>query len=291
MTPNCDAHSLRIADVTCRATKRLRDAGVESPARDARLLLAHSLGVPHPSLLDRHGQLTAEQALQFEQLLARRAAREPVSRIKGVREFWGMEFALSPGALDPRPDTETLVEAALAAFPAGAPPQRILDLGTGSGCILCALLHEWPAATGVGVDRSVLAAATARRNAGALGFAARASFVTGDWATALAGRFDVIVSNPPYIASGDLAALEPEVNRYDPAAALDGGVDGLAAYRALAPQLARLLAPGGTAALEVGQRQAREVALLLVDAGLEFRAVRSDLSGTERVVLAGIGLS
>lgn len=289
MTPDCDAQSLRLADVTCRATKRLREAGVESPARDARLLLAHSLGVAHPSLLDSGTRMTAAQVAAFEQLLARRAAREPVARIRGVREFWGMEFALSPATLDPRPDTETLVEASLAAFAGAPPPRRILDLGTGSGCILCALLHEWPTAIGVGVDRSARAAATAHQNAQALGFARRAAFVTGDWAQALAGQFDLIVSNPPYIATAAIGMLAPEVRRFDPAAALDGGADGLAAYRALAPQLARLLAAGGCAALEVGQGQAKGVASILIGSGLEFLGTRADLSGIERVVLARIG--
>ena len=152
--PDCAAPSLRIADLLCHATKRLRAAGVESPARDARLLLAHSLGVAHPALLDRQHSVSEAQAQTFEERIARRAAREPVSRIKGFREFWGMDFVLSADTLDPRPDTETLVEATLATFGASPGPGWILDLGTGSGCILCALLKEWPTARGVGVERS-----------------------------------------------------------------------------------------------------------------------------------------
>lgn len=286
MTADCAAPSLRTADVVCHATNRLRDAGVESPSRDARLLLAHAVGVAHPSLLDRHAVLTDGQARQFEELLARRVAREPVSRIKGVREFWGMEFVLSPDTLDPRPDTETLVEAVLAAFHEALPPRRILDLGTGSGCILCALLQEWPAATGVGVDRSPGAAQAAQRNAQALGFGDRARFVCGDWSSALAAPFDVVVSNPPYVASDEVGALDPEVRRFDPLAALDGGVDGLAAYRALARALPGMMPPGGLVALEVGQGQSNEVGALLGDAGLEIVGVRADLSGIERVILA-----
>mgnify|MGYP003353039385 CR=1 FL=1 len=202
--------------------------------------------------------------------------------------FRSMEFALSPETLDPRPDTETLVEAVLAAFRDASPPRRILDLGTGSGCILCALLREWPGTMGVGVDRSAGAAEAARRNARDLGFGDRAAFVCGDWTSALAGPFDVVVSNPPYVASADIAVLEPEVSRFDPAAALDGGGDGLAVYRVLAPALRALLAPGGVVAFEVGQGQAKEVGELLAEAGLEFIAVRADLSGIERVVLARI---
>lgn len=284
--PDCAAPSLRIADLLCHATKRLRAAGVESPARDARLLLAHSLGVAHPALLDRQHSISEAQAQTFEERIARRAAREPVSRIRGFREFWGMNFVLSADTLDPRPDTETLVEATLATFGVSPGPGRILDLGTGSGCILCALLKEWPTARGVGVDRSLGAVVAARHNAERLGLADRAAFVAGDWVGALAGSFDVIVSNPPYIPSLEIAGLEAEVRSFDPRAALDGGADGLAIYRTLAPALTRLLAPGGIVALEVGQGQAKEVASLLAGAALEFLGTRADLSGTERVVLA-----
>ena len=292
--PSCGEHvsgvtdcaPTTVADAICDATKRLRAADVESPARDARLLMAHTLGLDHPSLLDRHQSLSASDASCFADSLARREAREPVSRIKGRREFWGMEFTLSPDTLDPRPDTETVVEAALAAFAGREPPPRILDLGTGSGCILCALLRKWPQSFGVGVDRSALAAATARRNARALGLAERAAFLGGDWASAVSGRFDLIVSNPPYIASAAVAALAPEVAAFDPLLALDGGADGLAGYRSLAPELLRLLHPGGMAVLEIGTGQAKGVGALLAAAGVDLVGARTDLSGIERALIA-----
>ncbi len=215
----------------------------------------------------------------------RRLAHEPVGRILGEREFWGLTFRLSPGTLEPRPDTETLVEAALAALRDRGAPLRILDLGTGSGCILVALLSELPEAQGVGSDRSHDALLTARGNAERNGVGGRAHFLAGDWAAALATRFDLIVSNPPYIPSSEIAGLAPEVSRHDPLAALDGGPDGLDAYRAIIGELPRLLAPRAVAAIEIGHHQAAAVGALAAGRGLALCRLAQDLGSRDRVLL------
>lgn len=277
-----------VKTLLCDATKRLRAAGVESPARDARLLLAEAMGVEHPALLAPAGHVGVTISARFADTVARREAREPVARIRGRREFWGLDFALTAATLDPRPDTETVVAAALSAFAGGAPPARILDLGTGSGCLLCALLHEFPQAHGVGIDRSAEAVGAAQSNAVRLGFGGRAGFVVGDWGEAIAGRFDLIVANPPYVASAAIAALAPEVAVFDPRLGLDGGADGLAAYCRVASALARLLAPSGAAVLEVGQGQGHAIAALLRAAGVDPERSLADLSGVERAVIARV---
>ncbi len=269
------------------AAARLAAAGVAEPRLDARLLVAHALGVAPQAVFTRPEMPVAPgQRAALDALVARRAAREPVSRILGRRGFWTLDLALGPDTLDPRPDSETVVEAVLAARPDRARALRLADFGTGSGCLLLALLAELPAAWGLGVDRSAGALAVARANARTAGLAGRAAFVCADWGGGLAGRFDVIVANPPYIPDGDIAGLEPEVAEYDPRLALAGGADGLDAYRALAPHLARLLAPGGVVALEVGQAQAATVAAQLAAAGLTVTGCRRDLGGIERVVVA-----
>jgi release factor glutamine methyltransferase len=235
--------------------------------------------------LSRAGEaLPAEAAARYAGHLARRAGHEPVSRILGHREFWSLDFALGPATLDPRPDSETLVEAALAACPDR--PLRVLDLGTGTGCLLLAVLHDRPAAFGLGVDRSEAAAGTARANARALGLADRAAFLVGDWATALDARFDLILSNPPYIPEAEIAALDPEVRDHDPHLALSGGADGLDAYRDLAVALPGLLVPGGTAVVELGIGQAADVAALFRAAGLDITATPHDLAGIPRCLVA-----
>ncbi|MBS0562024.1 MAG: peptide chain release factor N(5)-glutamine methyltransferase [Proteobacteria bacterium] len=264
------------------AAARLSAAGIENPRLEARLLLAHALGVRTEDLL--RDPAAPVDPSRFDALVARRAGREPLAFILGRREFWSLDFAVAPDTLIPRPDSETLIEAALAAFPHRGAVRRVLDLGTGTGCLLLAALHEFPAAFGVGVDRAPGAAALARRNAAALGMADRAAFLCGDWAAALAGRFDLVLCNPPYIPAADVPGLMPEVARHEPASALAGGADGLDAYRAILPALTGLLAPGGAAVLEVGQGQAAPVAALAGAAGLAASPC-ADLAGIDRAVL------
>jgi release factor glutamine methyltransferase len=270
------------------AEVRLRAAGAESPPLDARLLIAAALDLPSDTLrFAAERALTAAEAARAEALLARRIAREPVSRILGRREFWSLEFRVTPGVLDPRPDSESLIEAALALFPNRAAPLRVLDLGTGSGCLLLAALYEYPNAAGLGVDASEAALEAARGNAVRLGLAGRARFTAGDWAREIgaAERFDLVLCNPPYIANGERAALAPEVARHDPPAALFAGPDGLDAYRAILPDLARLLAPQGRALFEIGAGQGAAVTEIARGAGLDVGGIRRDLAGHERCAI------
>lgn len=265
------------AEALAEITARLAAAGIEAARREARILLATALGLDAAGLLRRD---TVEPA-EFEPMLRRREAREPLAYLSGAREFWGLRFGVSPATLIPRPDSETIVEAALAACPA---PARILDLGTGTGCLLLAVLHERGAAFGVGVDIAPEAAALARANAASLGLAGRSAFLAGDWASAISGSFDLVLANPPYIAEADLAGLMPEVARYEPVSALAGGADGFAAYRAIFAALPRLLAPGGTAVLEMGLGQGDLLRRMAQAAGLAW-ASRRDLGGIERAAV------
>jgi len=251
-------------------------AGMDDPAREARILLTYATGLSLAGLLA--GPERMVDPVAYQALLDRRAAHEPVALILGVAEFWSLPFAVSRDTLLPRPDSETVVQAALDACPA---PTRVLDLGTGTGCLLLSVLHECPAAWGVGVDLSADAAALAQGNAATLGLAGRSAFMVGDWAAALSGQFDLVLANPPYIRRGDLPGLAPDVRYYEPARALDGGVDGLDAYRTIAAALPDLLAPGGVAVLEVGYDQADAVAALM--AGRTRFA--TDLAGIRRAVL------
>jgi release factor glutamine methyltransferase len=256
---------------------RLAAAGVDEARREARLILAAAQGVNAAGLLALD---EVDEAL-FEPLLRRREAREPLAYILGRREFWGLMFEVSPATLIPRPDSETLIEAALAV---GGDVRRVLDLGTGTGCLLLAVLHEYPHAFGVGVDISPGAAVLARRNALALGMADRSGFFAGDWAAAIAGRFDLVLSNPPYIPAADIAGLMPEVALHEPASALDGGDRGLDAYERVIAALPRLLAENGVAVLELGVGQAPSVSQLAQQAGFACTA-RRDLGGIERAAI------
>jgi len=268
------------------AESRLREAGVDTPELDARLLVEHALNLTRNDLFTRaDSSIPDADAARLRGLIERRAAHEPVGRILGHREFWTLDLALTADTLEPRPDTETLVEAVLKAVPDRTAPLRLLDLGTGTGCILLALLAELPNASGLGVDLSPNAVVASAANAERNGLGDRARFQTGNWADGLSERFDVVVSNPPYIPSADIATLAPEVREHDPLRALDGGADGLDAYRIIAVQLPGLLVPGGIAGLEVGQGQAGDVARLLDAAGLTSGGIFKDLGGVERCVL------
>jgi release factor glutamine methyltransferase len=265
------------------------DAGIDDGAVDARLLLCAADGVNSVDLIRAPERALSEAALErLAPMARRREAGEPVSRILARREFWGLPLAISPAVLDPRPDTETLVEAVLKELAHRRSARlRILDLGVGSGAILCALLKEFGAATGVAVDLSAPAAAQARANLAACGLAGRASIIVGSWGQAIRGPFDVIVCNPPYIPSRELGRLAREVRDHDPALALDGGPDGLDAYRALGPQLSSLLGEDGRFFLEVGAEQADSVTTILAEQGLAKLARYADLAGLTRVVSGG----
>ncbi|MBV8132331.1 MAG: peptide chain release factor N(5)-glutamine methyltransferase [Alphaproteobacteria bacterium] len=269
------------------AASTLSRAGFAEPRRLARRLVARALDLTPAELLGHPEQvLDEQQTSRFRLALDRMAGREPLSRILGRREFWSLEFELSPDTLDPRPETETVVEAVLRRVSDRRAPFRLLDLGAGTGCILLALLSELPAATGIGVDIVAGAMITARRNAAAIGLAKRAHFFVGDWGAALTGGFEVIVSNPPYIASAALANLPCEVALYDPCLALDGGADGLGAYRSLVRDLPRLLKPGAVFVSEVGLGQASAVAAILQASGLAIESCERDLAGIRRCVVA-----
>jgi release factor glutamine methyltransferase len=268
------------------ASRTLAAAGVENARREARLLLAHTLGVgPAALIAEPARRLDPEVEARFAALVARRARREPFSHLVGVREFWSLDFAVNSDVLDPRPDSETLVQTALDLFPDGDAPLDVLDLGTGSGCLLLSLLAERKGARGLGIDISAPALRVAAVNAVRLGLAARATFRKGDWGDGLDATFDLILCNPPYIARGAIDSLEPEVARFDPLAALDGGVDGYDAYRALAPHLARLLSPRGVAVIEAGDGQATEINRIFRISGLPVADVRRDLAGRERCIV------
>ncbi|MEA2907085.1 MAG: release factor glutamine methyltransferase [Alphaproteobacteria bacterium] len=277
-----------VADARRSMARQFRGAGIETPELDARVLIGHALGLDHAALAagpDR--MLSRAEVDAIGALAARRQAHEPVARILGRKEFWGLSFALNADTLVPRPETETVVEAALAALDRNRRehPMRVADLGTGTGAILLALLSELPAAAGVGTDISTAALVCARANAAALGLAGRASFVACDYGAALAGPFDLVVSNPPYVRRGDLAALPPEVRVFDPLRALDGGADGLDGYRAIAADARRLLAPDGTLVAELGAGQLDAVASTFAAAGLAVAAVKHDLLGVARALV------
>jgi len=289
-SPAADPESL--GALVAAAAARFAVAGIGSARLDARLLAARAFGVT-PERLIGHPERrpTPAQRRRFAALVARRAARQPIAHILGRREFWGLELRVGTATLVPRPETETVVELALAvagrrhALGDGG-ELTILDLGTGSGCLLLALLSELPDARGLGVDVSTKALAIARDNARRLGLAGRARFTTSDWGAQVDGRFDLVVANPPYVADGDFAKLEAEVSRFEPRLALAGGADGLAHYRALAPGLARLLKPEANVVLEAGDGQRDAVAVILERHGLKVSGVRADLAGRPRAIAA-----
>jgi release factor glutamine methyltransferase len=276
-----------IGAVLDECANELAAGGLDEPRRRARRLIAAALGWSETEVFARPEQvLRVEQHSRVAAIARRVVAREPLSRVLGRREFWGLDFTLSPDTLDPRPDSETVVEAVLARLTDRAKPYRFLDLGTGSGCLLLALLSEYPATSGVGTDIAFGAARTARHNAERFGMRGRAHFVVGDWGGALDGAFDAVVANPPYIATAELARLPSEVRDHDPPRALDGGADGLAAYRAISLELPRLIVPGGLFAAEIGIGQAETVAAIVAAGGLAVERVTADVAGIPRVVVA-----
>ena len=281
------ASRLSLGQAHTAAARLLREARIAAPELDARLLLCHATGLSHEAYVAAlNDALAPDAAARFGAFVERRLAGEPVSRIIGIREFYGRPFRIDASTLDPRPDTETLVEAALGLVDREA-PLNILDLGTGSGCILITLLAELPRASGVGVDVSLGALELARANAQILGVGDRAAFLASDWLEAVEGSFDLVVANPPYLSAADMAALSPEVRDHDPAPALDGGPDGLSAYRRIVPGLRKALRPGGFALFEIGPDQDQAVSRLLAEAGLdvgEAQHLWRDLAGRPRVV-------
>lgn len=280
-----------IASLLARGSNALSSAGIDGAAREARLILQHVSAIPVAAQIAfSERKVAAEAVALFDQAVARRRQREPLSHILGFREFWSLSFRVTRDTLDPRPDSETLIEAVLEELKqSGADWRtrnwRLVDFGTGTGCLLLALLSELPQAQGLGIDLNPAAVVVARENAKRLGLADRALFQEGNWDQGLTESFDVVLSNPPYIPSADIAGLQPEVARYEPHLALDGGADGLVAYRCLADVLSRRMKPGGLAALEVGAGQAGDVVALMQQAGLRHVRDMQDLQGHERVVL------
>lgn len=277
--------TLTLVKAWTAAKDRLKDAGIDQPSIDARLMLEVAAGVTRTEIVtDPYRELTAEQAAMLEDFLTRRARREPVSHIIGRKGFWKILLQVNKNVLTPRPETEVIVDEVLKAFPE-AMPFSMLDLGVGSGTILLAVLAERPAAKGLGVDASSEALAVARDNAANLDLNNRAALMHGDWTAGLAdASFDLVVSNPPYIPTSVIETLEPEVRDHEPRLALDGGADGLDAYRLLAPEILRVLKPGGMFAVEIGYDQSKAVEALFNAAGAKQVRTIKDLSTHDRVV-------
>jgi release factor glutamine methyltransferase len=267
------------------ATSRLGAAGIEEPYREARILLGAAIGADQAGLLRRRGgDLTTEEAGRFDDMVARRAQRISAAHVIGHREFWSLDFRVTEDTLVPRPDSELVIETALELRPERDAVRSILDLGTGSGCLLLAALSEYRGAWGLGIDLSPKTAAVAQGNAAALGLASRAAIAVGRWTEALAGRFDLLLCNPPYIPAADIADLMPEVGLHEPRLALDGGADGLDPYRLLFADLPQRLTPAGLALFEFGIGQAEALQALAGAAGLAVVALRADLGGHPRVL-------
>ena len=282
--------AVSIASARRAVAATFRERGLGSPELDARLLVAYALGVDHPALIRQSSRVLRQAEIDhIAALAARRLGGEPVARILGSKEFWSLPFMVTPAVLVPRPETETLVEAALQVLQArAAGPVQIADLGTGSGALLLALLHECGSAQGVGTDLSPAAVEVARENARRLGLSSRATFVTCDFGAALGAAFDLIVSNPPYVADREWARLDPEVRNDDPKLALSGGEDGLAAYRRIAADVRRLTAPGARIIVELGAGMADAVAAIFRAAGLVIRGTHPDLNGTARALILAL---
>ena len=289
MTPGGRVEHAITIDIARRNTAHaFRQHGLDSPELDARLIVGHALGLDHTGLVAQSNRaLDAAETGAIATLAERRLKHEPVARILGTKEFWGLRLELNAETLVPRPETEAVVEAALAAIDRRfdrQQPLRLADLGTGSGALLLALLSELPNAHGVGTDVSPGAVTCARRNAIALGFEKRAAFVVCNYGTALSGPIELVVSNPPYVCQSTIASLAPEVRLFDPARALDGGSDGLDGYRAIASDLHRLLSPNGIVVVELGAGQCDAVRTLLATGGLMAMETKPDLAGVDRAL-------
>lgn len=273
-----------VGDCLRQAAEELKSAGIEDPRREARLLMAHAMGRPAEWVM-AHPEVDCDATPEFDALIQRRRRREPISHILGEREFWSLPFCVGPDVLDPRPDSETLISTALERFPENDRPISVLDLGTGSGCLLLSFLHERPFAYGIGIDRSIGALAVARENARRLGLEKRTSFVCCDWAASFLGPVDLILSNPPYIRRDDIDSLEPEVALYEPREALDGGEDGLDCYHALSLQLQGIADANTALVLEIGQDQSGPVQQMFQSRGFGGIEVISDLAGLPRCLI------
>lgn len=279
------AEQLSLSDLLRQAAEDLRAAGIPDAMVDSRILAAAAFGLSREDMLrEPHRPLDAEAQARFRGMIDRRRAREPVARILGSREFHSLDFGLGPETLEPRPDSEAVVEAAIVYGQAFDGPVRVLDLGTGTGCLLLSVLHALSDSQGVGVDIAAGAIDVASRNAERLGLGGRARFVRTDWTDGVDGPFDLVLSNPPYIETAAIAGLSPEVAGYDPAAALDGGSDGLDAYRALAPRIAPVLSSPGVVVLEIGAGQQAEVTVIFTAAGFTPIATRTDFGGHVRAL-------
>ncbi len=277
---------MNVRDILKQLRVRFAAAGLDTPDLDARILVRHFLSLTDADLITGQGDVTPEQLSALDTAIERRLNGEPVSRILGFREFWGMSFKITPDTLDPRPDTERLVEMAVESLK-GRPPRKILDLGTGTGCILLSLLTEFPDAQGIGIDINQGAVDVSRENTETHGLSARASFRQGNWTDSLTesdGLFDLIVSNPPYIPESDIESLSVEVRNHDPILALVGGKDGLDPYRTLITEIKKFLAPQGLCLFEIGQNQDADLVRLVEESGLVVRRLGADYAGILRVV-------
>lgn len=278
--------AITVGDVWQQAVKDLQEAGIENARLDARLLLEHGLGVAPHQLFDKmDNRLDLDVHQRLQELVGRRVAREPVSRIVGAREFWSLLFKVTSDTLDPRADSETLIETLTKYYPDRHTAFRVLDLGTGTGCLLLSILHEYKNASGVGVDISEATVAVAQHNARKLDLVERSYIKQGNWTDQVQDEFDVVISNPPYIASADIPALMKDVVDFDPTRALDGGADGLDAYRQLAQCVPDVLKPGGVLLLEIGQGQGADVQKIFAKTGLVFDQGVADLAGVERCLV------
>jgi len=273
-----------LRDALARGTERLAAVGIDSARLDARVLLAHAIGISPDALLAA-AEPSSSALRQFESGIARRARREPVAYITGSKEFWSLDFAVGAGVLVPRPETETLVEQAGLEFPDRSAPLGVVDFGTGTGAILIAFLSQFPDARGLGIDSSPEALSWAARNVATHGLAGRCKVLCADWSAPLDAPFDVVFSNPPYLRRSEIASAQPEL-AFEPRAGLDGGEDGLDAYRALAPAIAARLKPQGRAFLEIGAGQSEAVSAILAANGLETMRIAPDLAGIPRCIVA-----